>query len=254
MSGVNDLQSVALGKIRKDLLKYKVELQHYKKLYQSECNNSRKIMSLYVKCKKDNEKLILKYESVSEKYNAAKEQCTAKMTRKRKEWSKITNDCTKRRRFATYKEHIFSALREIEFCHRAEITIWVHDTRVHFSWSPSDFSQMKTSTEAQSVDTNSFDKIDHDHSYACDREEILKEHDTYDDVDYSEIYTNKGNWKIQHVRRLVHVLDCFRISHEAYHELRMVSKGHLPPIRRLSVQKKIMSEQIDYIKHPTVSI
>ena len=30
----------------------------------------------------------------------------------------------------------------------------------------------------------------------------------------------------------VHVLDSFRISYEAYHELRMVSKGHLPPIWR----------------------
>ena len=49
-------------------------------------------------------------------------------------------------------------------------------------------------------------------------------------------------------------MDCFRISHEAYHELCMVSKGHLPPLGRLSKEKKIMSEEIPYEKHPKVGI
>ena len=47
-------------------------------------------------------------------------------------------------------------------------------------------------------------------------------------------------------------MDSFRISHEAYHELRMVSKGHLPPLRRLAAEKAIMSNQIPYIKYPDV--
>ena len=51
----------------------------------------------------------------------------------------------------------------------------------------------------------------------------------YHDFDYSEIFDTTGHWKKQHIRRLIHVMDNFRISHDAYHELKIVSKGHLPP-------------------------
>ena len=71
-------------------------------------------------------------------------------------------------------------------------------------------------------------------------------------VDLADIYTCEGQWRKIHICRLIHVLDTFRISHEGYHELRMVSKGHLPPMWRLAKEKVIMSEEIPYIKHPSV--
>ena len=48
-------------------------------------------------------------------------------------------------------------------------------------------------------------------------------------------------------------MDKFQISHEAYHELRMVSKNQLPPVRKIATEKKLMSEEIPYMKHPTVN-
>ena len=140
---------------------------------------------------------------------------------------------------------------KIEVCHRAEITMWIHDNRVHFTWTPRHFKENQVSTAVYTKDKTA-EQIDHDHRYACPDVSILEEHDNYFDLDYSDIFDNQGCWNVQHVRRLVHVLDSFRISHEAYHELRMVSKGHLPPIWRIAVQKKIMSDQIPYIKHLSV--
>ena len=254
MSALNNLQCVALSKLRKDLLKHKFELKHYKRLYKAECDNSKKFIRLLMQCRKEKDKLFSKCESLIQQVHSTDDKPVKRVTRKRKEWTQIKNECTKRRRFAHYKDVIFAALREIQVCHRAEITIWVHENKVQYSWSPNEFSNQTSVNEEQAIGNRPVKKIYHDHNYTCTNDDTLDEVDTYDDVDYCEIYTNKGKWKIEHVRRLVHVLDCFRISHEAYHEIRMVSKGHLPPIWRLADQKKIMSEQIPYMKHPNVSL
>ena len=129
--------------------------------------------------------------------------------------------------------------------------MWIHDNRVHFTWSPKHFKEIEGCNEVNTGGQN-VQKIDHDHRYACPNVSIMEENDMYCDIDYSDIFDNEGSWNVWHVRQLVHVLDTFRISHEAYHELQMVSKGHLPPIWRLAVQKKLMSDQIPYIKHVSV--
>ena len=78
-----------------------------------------------------------------------------------------------------------------------------------------------------------------DHSYAAQRNNNYDDQDDrFHDIDFFEIFHLDGSWHKTHIRHLVHVLDSFRISHQAYHELRMVSKGHLPPIRRLSIERK----------------
>ena len=48
-------------------------------------------------------------------------------------------------------------------------------------------------------------------------------------------------------------MDCFRISHEAYHELRNSGNGHFPPLHHIMKEKVAMSAEIPYSKHPTVS-
>ena len=91
----------------------------------------------------------------------------------------------------------------------------------------------------------------YDHCYVKDNDGQHEE-EHRDDVDYSDIFDSMGNWRKEHLRKLVHVLDAFRVSHEAYHELCMVSKGHLPPISRLAKERRLMSEEIPYSKYPNV--
>ena len=67
----------------------------------------------------------------------------------------------------------------------------------------------------------------------CDRTKAMSDDDDDDlnDLDYSEIFDSHGNWKKKHKRHIIHVMDSYRISHEAYHELRHAGKGHFPPLR-----------------------
>ena len=53
---------------------------------------------------------------------------------------------------------------------------------------------------------------------------------------------------------IITVMDTFRISHEAYHELRHAGKGHFPPLHHIVREKTLMSNVIPYIKHESVSV
>ena len=67
-----------------------------------------------------------------------------------------------------------------------------------------------------------------------------------------DAFLSDGTWNKVHIRRLVHVMDMFKISNDGYHELRMTSNGLLPPIHRIKSEKEVMSKEIPYTPHPTV--
>ena len=72
------------------------------------------------------------------------------------------------------------------------------------------------------------------------------------DVAHSDIFDPEGNYVKPFLRSIIYVMDKHKISHEAYHETRMVTKGFMPPIHIIKEEKSKMSEEIPYIKHPTV--
>ena len=123
----------------------------------------------------------------------------------------------------------------------------VDDKRINFSFSPSDLSKEHNLRKSCNEKSNA---ISTDHTYVAQVKEFT-ESDSFNDLDYSEIFDYWGEWSTKHIRRLIYVMDSFHISHEAYHELRLVSKGYLPPLGRLAKDKKIMSAEIPYDKHPT---
>ena len=118
------------------------------------------------------------------------------------------------------------------------------DKTVNFSWK---------SIPVQTCNQFNFNTTS-DHSYAsskllnhdCDEEE--------EDIAYDSIFDSEGNWQEKHKRGIINVMDCYRISHEAYHELRHAGKGHFPPLYKIRLEKAAMSAEIPYIKHATVRV
>ena len=65
-------------------------------------------------------------------------------------------------------------------------------------------------------------------------------------------FLSDGKWNPIHVRKIVHVLDIFHISMEAYHELRSASLSVLPPLHVVKLHKESMSLDIDFTTHHEV--
>ena len=232
----NRIHDKTVSDLRANFVQCQKYLLHYKKLYTAECKKYKSLQKQNCKLRKDID--LLRHEMQLRRHDVPRNQtdtCTSKYRkRKLKNWEDITSERTKRRHYSHYKDIIFQALCNIGVCHRAEITLWFPNNNIHFSWSPDNF-QPKPNTCSDLEDTH----IYHDHPYTaslsfCENENI----EYFNDLNYSEIFDVHGDWSRKHIRWLIHVLDTFRISHEAYHELQMVSKGHLPPMNRLSNEKK----------------
>ena len=85
------------------------------------------------------------------------------------------------------------------------------------------------------------------HLRISDDEENIPE-----DLSDPDAFLSDGTWNKVHIRRIIHIMDSFKISNEAYHEMRMTSKSILPSISRIKKEKAIMSKEISYTAHPTV--
>ena len=245
----NQVNNKALRSMRLELLERQKHVQHYKRLYGAECKSVAKLKSRLISMQKDYSNLQEDFENLKTKLIFLQTEDAKRQPRSKKQWQNINSDRTKCRRLACFKDLLRDTFRSMQVCHRAEVSFWLDTNRIHFSFSPSDFNE----------DSNDPKRTNHqnaqwpsDHSYATEDRDFT-DNDQFQDLDYSEIYDCSGQWKKEHLRKLIYVMDSFRISHEAYHELRLVSKGYLPPIGRLSKEKKLMSEEIPYEKHPKVS-
>ena len=200
MSCGNERDLRALQILQNDVLSSKKVIKHYKKLYQLECENNRKLTKDLMQYKKNNNHILIQLNSLRHDCKKYEKEKVKKLVRKRKPWHAIQHECTKRCRFAHYKNLIFTTLMEIEDCHRAEVIMWIHDNKVLFSWSPKDLKCQGEITQTRHEDSNKVDHIQHDHKHACPEIDIMAEEDTYADVDYSEIYDSQGQWKVKHIR------------------------------------------------------
>ena len=246
MSSHNNLRQSALLDMRLQFLESKQHIKHYRNLYSIQKRECSELKKQVESLNKQNASMQSRISTLQRIISNLNEEPPCNKSRKRKKRDSIKTEKTKRQRLGYYKEILFTCLSKIEKCHRAEISLWLDNNRIQFSWCPNDFKHDKTESEMQKSQQL------FEHSYASAANEINENDEEYEDVNFSEIFDTRGNWKRSHIRSLIHVLDSFRISQEAYHELRMVSKGHLPPIHRLCMEKGKMSDEISYEKIPNV--
>ena len=74
-----------------------------------------------------------------------------------------------------------------------------------------------------------------------------------EDESDSEIDNQPQNLKKKR-RFVVSLMDEFKLSQKGYHEFRYLISKKAPPIHHIKQERVVMSGQIPYIKHPTVSV
>ena len=235
--------------LHKQYLKCKAELKHFKYLYYNECKENKRLHKLINGLKQETEQYKLQCEKVCRILRNMNEIGKNKrVSRKRKPWSNIRCDCTKHQRVCQYGKFVFSTIKEnIPHCRRAQLCLFLGDKTVNYTWKSKDLKMTNLSQSASKHVTNG------DHCYASIEHDTCSDDEEFEDVDYHEIFDFDGNWQKKHKRKIVAVMDSYHISHKAYHELRLAGKGHFPPLHHIIQEKKLMSDIIPYIKHPTVS-
>ena len=107
--------------------------------------------------------------------------------------------------------------------------------------SPNSNNNPNSSTvEGNQSRTDQVGDEESDYNYVDD------EPDADPDPNKKEIFDEEGNWNKIFLRKIIHVMDKYKISHDAFHELRMVSIGYLPLINRIKAEKCKMSTEVNY--------
>ena len=155
--------------------------------------------------------------------------------RKKKSWSNIKSQRTKRQRVSNLQNTIFRTIQDnMSTCKRANFSLAIENQNFNFAWKPKDFKINDKVKELRVPALN-------DHNYVKHKS-FLNESDKQDkelcDVDYTSIFDEDGHWQTKHKKGIIHVMDTYRISHEAYHELRHAGKGHFPALGEIIKEKK----------------
>ena len=242
-----------ITKLNSDLLEIKKERNHYKFLYREQWKERNKYVqelkhlnTCILNLKTENEILRSKLNDLPDINRVQRRK------HKRKAWCKLTCEKSKRQRICEYGKSVFSTLRNhVPHCKRAHLSLCLSSQSVNFHWKgPQLQRKYETNGNKHMINFGSKD----DHLYAKIPSIDHDNNTDLIDVDYAKIFDSEGNWQKMHKRRIIHVLDTFRISHEAYHELRHAGQNHFPPLHRIIKEKTIMSGEIPYIKHSTVSL
>ena len=237
-----------MKQLREENLKLRKEVKHYRLLLKCQKSDVAHLMKIL----KDIKSQLF----ASEKNCLELRKCLASLhevlpktpcKRKRKAWPLIRSDRTKRQRICDYGHEVFKSIQEnIPFCRRANLSLSLGQKTLNYSWKSKDFQNKSAPLLPPSL---------LDHCYASNQVDFESTEDQDEellDIDYTSIFDSEGNWQQKHKRSLINVMDSYRISHEAYHEMRKVGKGHFPPLHHLMLEKKLMSNEIPYIKHSTV--
>ena len=239
--------------LRNSELQAKRETRHYKLMYSTQCKQIKSLKRDLKTVRKQFEKLQIRFLKLRETCPKVHDGLEPKSThRKRKCWSNIKCEHTKHQRLNECAELLLKTIKQhVPQCKLAHMSLCLGEKSVNYTWQ-------RHHLQSETLDDSSHEIFNFtpkaDHSYASPK--LVKsqpENDDLENIDYASIFDSDGNWQKQHKRSLINVMDCYRISHEAYHELRYAGKGHFPPLYQIINEKGSMSGEIKYFKHPTVN-
>ena len=152
----------------------------------------------------------------------------------RKGWEEICPQ-TRRKRKIEYREIFDRSLETVPECKKAKVELRLGNDKIKFTWSKNHMAQCRASARRRGFTVYDPESDGSDNEY--DEEGI-------DDRSPERLK-----------QEIIHVMDRFRISQEAYDELqKTLKKLPLVPMHHLKKQKKKMSEEIPYtIPFPDVS-
>ena len=221
-----------IKQFREEVVQSRNEMKHYKFLYQAVARNNTHLSCQLRKIKnrlQNSENMCkhLQHQVNSLQGNAGKE------PRKIKAWCRLKSDKTKRLEIVRYRDMLLNNIKNnVKHCKGANIALQIGDKNVQYSWKPNKVMANRNNGDKMSTHLT-------EHSYAKNNNMSTDDEPSEDiyDVDYSKIFDDNGNWHKKHTRGHIHVIDNYRISHKAYHELRLAGKGHFPPLTTIMREK-----------------
>ena len=249
-------QQRILQHLREELAQTKQELNNYRHLYRNERNDRREQEARANALQIENVQIEEDKDEIQDQLQQCRTHIDAFKIRKGyKTWGELKSSTSRAKRKSQFRRCLDQSMLHLHEVKRARVQLRVAKEDIVLVWAQNHFRYLRNRARnilnppPQNNIQRRAPTIDD-----ADPEEVDSEND--DAIPNSETepdaFLSDGTWNDVHIKRIVHVLDMFRISHEAYHELRMTSRSILPPLHLIKKIKTAMSTEISCYYHATV--
>ena len=172
-----------------------------------------------------------------------------------KKWEELQSPVSKAKRKADYRNCLEQSMMYLHEAKRVRVQMLIGKQEIFLVWSQNELRRLRNDAKnirlprvlnaAQGA--NSSPNRNVTTSNDSEDEDSIEQGESDPDA-----FLPDGTWNILHIRRIIHVMDMFKISYRAYHELRMTSRSILPPLNKLKKERIKMSNEIKCLHHKTV--
>ena len=132
-------------------------------------------------------------------------------------WKDVSRQ-TKRKRKADYTDILDKAIRNIPECKKAKVTLRLGEENVNFKWQINDMQQHRDALRRQGFNINN---------------PIIVSDDEKTDSEKTQNVADRKKTK----RKVVAMMDKFKLSQKGYHEFRMMFASNIPPINQIKQER-----------------
>ena len=234
-----------LNQLRDELQRTKYELNNYKNVYRNERDDRRIQEARANFLQTENLELQEDKDNLNEQLQEFREHINAFRIRKGyKTWANLKSPVSRAKRKSQFRRCLDQAMMHLHEVTRSRVQLRIGKEDIVLVWAKNHFRYLRN--RGRNILNNRRQNND------PTLNESQSEDDMDNDVSEPDAFLSDGTWNEVHIKRIIHVMDLFKISHEAYHELRMTSRSILPPLYRIKNIKKSMSTEINSFHHCTV--
>ena len=220
--------------------------KQYKNLYRAERDENRWGIDLNNQLQHRNRELEQEHNQLHDQLEDLENHIKAfRFPRVYKKYNELTSPVGKAKRRSLFKRCIEQSLVHITEIKHATVNLRIGSKDVELFWSENELHNLRWIAKNIVGDGPVNDATVPENA---EDTEISKGNNEADP------FLSDGKWNPIHVRKIVHVMDAFHISMEAYHELRSASLSVLPPLYVVKIHKESMSWDINFTTDHQVSI
>ena len=241
-----------IATLQKQLEESRNDLRNYKYLYRNELAENSKNVKTIKDYDEVNQRLLREKSELDDKISNLQEHMNAmKIPKGYKKYHQLKSPTAKARRRAQFKRCLNQSIAHLHEIKNAQVKLIIGDKDVNLSWCENDLRELRNGLRQlnEAADDPNLD-AQNNRPFAGD--EDFEDAERITGAHAPDPFLPDGKWNTQHIQRIIHVLDMFGISHEAYHELRLTSRSILPPVYTIKREKKTMSKRIHYYKRLNV--
>ena len=232
-----------LTQLRAELDAAKTKLKHYKAAYRNE-RNERQRAENYAR---DLQQMLgdlndERRNLQTELYDCREHINSFNVPKPSKRWQDLISSISKAKRKAQYRKCIDQSIVHLHEAQRIRVQMKVGEQEVFIVWSEDDLQTLRNQAinVVRPLPPEFFRRNHQIQNNGNNSDDDNNEQDKED----QDAFLSNGSWNPVHLKKIISVMDEFKISQEAYHELRLSSKSILPPINQILSAKKKMSHTI----------